>query len=355
MDIDSLLQPVSATSNCGDYLCYYHVYDQLKELRREDDARLSQGIWQIEPKRANWKEVIQLSCELLKTRSKDLQIAMWLTEALTVEKGFEGFNEGLKLIHSLCEKFWDEIYPSIDWENHSYSYRIAPFLFLADKISERIFLIPLTNPNDSIVYSLSDWIAARRNLQIKNYKGISLKTIEKQVATTPLQVFEKNLREVNEAIANINAIKSFLDEKCSEESLSFKSLMDSLEDIKRITGKVVDVRTQQQIKLAKLENTNISSNEIPSESNSEDSTQKKGPTLNQAYSALNEIAAFLEEKQPQSPASTLVKLACQIGKKSFQELLELNMQSGVSVLNTISELYRIFHKKSDKLGNSELE
>ena len=53
MDIESLLIPISTESNCGEYLCYDHVYDELKELRREDDIRLSQGVWQTDPKRAN--------------------------------------------------------------------------------------------------------------------------------------------------------------------------------------------------------------------------------------------------------------------------------------------------------------
>ena len=79
--------------------------------------------------------------------------------------------------------------------------------------------------------------------------------------------------------------------------------------------------------------------------------QQKEPTINQAYDAMAEIADFLEKKQPQSPASTLLRVASRIGKKSFQELLELNMQSGVSVLNTISELYRIFYKKDPKIQN----
>ena len=44
MDIESLLNPISEKDVCGENLCYDNVYDELKELRREDDLRLSQGI-----------------------------------------------------------------------------------------------------------------------------------------------------------------------------------------------------------------------------------------------------------------------------------------------------------------------
>ena len=44
MNIADFLNPISDAEPCGKYLCYDHVYDQIKELRREDDPQLSQGI-----------------------------------------------------------------------------------------------------------------------------------------------------------------------------------------------------------------------------------------------------------------------------------------------------------------------
>ena len=353
MDIESLLNPISAESNCGEYLCYDHIYDELKELRREDDIRLSQGVWQTEPKRANWPKLNKIGCELLQTKTKDLQISMWLMEAWIAERQFGGFIDGLKLVKGLSEKFWDEIYPAIDWENHSYDYRLAPFFFLSDKIPERIVLIPLTSTEDALIYSLSDWMDARRNLQIKNANGISLQVIGKQVAITSLETFQNIAAQVDESIQLLGELKAFLDEKCPQESPSFRQLLDYLEDIKRITAKNIELKEKQQARIVQKEQLEKAQNVQPAtdaemvlEDDSE--SQNKEPTIGQAYDALAEIAEFLEKKQPQSPASTLLKVARRIGKKSFQELLELNMQSGVSVLNTISELYSIFYRKEQE-------
>ena len=352
MDIESLLNPISAENSCGEYLCYDHVYDELKELRREDDLRLSQGIWQTEPKRANWSELNKVGCDLLKTKTKDLQIAMWLMESWIVERQFEGFIDGLKLVKGLSEKFWDEIYPAIDWENRSYSYRLAPFFFLSDKISEKIVLIPLTTIDDALIYSLADWMEARRNLQIKNLNGLSLKTISKQVAITSLETFKGIFDQVTESINLLTDLKNFLNEKCPQDSPSFHQLLEYLEDIRRITSKNIELKEKQQAQVQKVQVQQQSnqSNTAEAEMTLEDpnESQQKEPTINQAYAAMDEIAEFLEKKQPQSPSSTLLRVASEIGKKSFQELLELNMQSGVSVLNTISELYRIFYKKESE-------
>lgn len=353
MDIESLLKPISSESNCGEYLCYDHIYDELKELRREDDIRLSQGVWQTEPKRADWSQLNKLGCELLKTKTKDLQIAMWLMEAWIIERQFEGFIDGLKLVKGLSEKFWDEIYPAIDWENHSYDYRLAPFFFLSDKISEKIVLIPLTSTEGSLIYSLSDWMEARRNLQIKNTDGISIKTIGKQVAVTTLKTFKGIADQVEEAINLLKELRIFLDEKCGQDAPSFHQLTNYLEDIKRITLRNIELKEKQQAQAAqkvkvekRIPQPGTSDDEMTLEDDSD--TKNQEPTIGQAYDALSEIALFLEKKQPQSPSSALLKVAVMIGKKSFQELLELNMQSGVPVLNTISELYSIFYKKDSE-------
>ncbi|MDR1561124.1 MAG: type VI secretion system ImpA family N-terminal domain-containing protein, partial [Holosporaceae bacterium] len=141
--ISKFLVPISLDNECGEYLKYDYIYDQIKEHRREDDSRLSQGVWQIEPKKANWEEVKRICSELLITKTKDLQIAMWLLEAMTVLDGFQGLNQGILLISLLCERFWDNIYPQIDLENKSVSHRFPPFYFFADKIPERIVMIPL--------------------------------------------------------------------------------------------------------------------------------------------------------------------------------------------------------------------
>ncbi|MBE6447166.1 MAG: type VI secretion system protein TssA [Alphaproteobacteria bacterium] len=354
INIEDFLNPISENSMCGKNLRYEHVYDQIKEYRREDDPQLSQGIWQTDTKRANWTELHQLCAKLLKTETKDLQIAMWLTESLIVEQGFRGLNLGLQLVYSLCSKFWDEIFPSIDWENHNYDYRLSPFFFLADKMPDRIVLIPLTDNQNEIVYALSDWMMARRNLQIKNHKGLSLKEIGKQVAISSMKVFEDISVNVSESISKIRKIKQFLDDQGIPDVPSFQQLENILDDIQRITNKNIEIK-QKQIKTSSVktvpEISTQQETQILEESlNKTESSQGKQaeldePTVSQAYQALKEIAAFLEKKQPQSPAYTLVKIAHIIGEKSFQELLEINMSGGASVLTTISELYKIFNQK----------
>src|ERR1051325_2681596 len=93
-DLESPLSPISAESPSGESLRYEGTYDRIRAARREDDPRLSRGIYEAEPKRADWRPVEALAVEALATRTKDLQIAAWLTEAWTKLYGLAGAREG---------------------------------------------------------------------------------------------------------------------------------------------------------------------------------------------------------------------------------------------------------------------
>src|SRR4051794_30594593 len=113
LNMDALLLPLTAEQPAGTDLRYDPVYDQIRNLRREDDQTLPQGVWKSEQKRADWHAVELLCFDTLTGRSKDLQIAAWLMQALVRLYGFDGAAEGFRLIHGLCETFWEELHPRI--------------------------------------------------------------------------------------------------------------------------------------------------------------------------------------------------------------------------------------------------
>ena len=113
-DLAALLRPVSAERPSGESLRYEGTYDRIREARREDDPRLSRGIYETELKRADWASVEAACLEALATRTKDLQVAAWLLEAWLHRYGFAGVREGLRLLAGLCEIFWDDLHPRLD-------------------------------------------------------------------------------------------------------------------------------------------------------------------------------------------------------------------------------------------------
>src|SRR5262245_66011336 len=95
IDLELLLQPISRERPAGESLRYDSTYDRIQEARREDDQRLSQGIYQTGLKRADWEADEAICLEALEKRSKDLQSAGWLLEAWLHLKGFRGSAAGL--------------------------------------------------------------------------------------------------------------------------------------------------------------------------------------------------------------------------------------------------------------------
>src|SRR5262249_51198530 len=86
---------------------------EIREARRADDA-LAQGDWQRELKTAEWDRVFSLSRDALAQRTKDVQIAAWLTEAAVRTPGFARLRGGLKLVRGLHEKFWEALFPPVE-------------------------------------------------------------------------------------------------------------------------------------------------------------------------------------------------------------------------------------------------
>lgn len=360
VNIENFLQPIPNADNkentcaCGKYLKYDYIYDQIKECRREDDPHLTQGVWLIEPKKAAWSDVEKICASALKNKTKDLQIAVWWLEAKTAMCGFLGLNQGVAVLHALCKKYWDKIWPAIG-QNGNLNARLAPFYFFAEKVSEKILAIPLTCPQDGVssVFSLSDWITARHNLRLKSSSGISLKDFQKSAATTPIDFFNNVDNDANNVLKNLKSLEDFLNERCGSESPSFRLVYERINDIKQVNARNITERKKQldaeedrkKNAAAEDENWEEGSND-GKEKNPIDSDSKDVPTIEHAYSALNEIAAFLEKQQPQSPSSILIKIACAIGQKTFQELLDINSQNGAALIGTISELYGTLKRNS---------
>ncbi|MCX6632752.1 MAG: type VI secretion system ImpA family N-terminal domain-containing protein, partial [Candidatus Solibacter sp.] len=98
-----LLAPLPGNSPAGEDLRWDEAFTLIKEARRTDDPG---DLWPgSKQKVADWQEVRRLCTEALATRSKDLQLAAWLAEALVHDRGFEGMASGLGLIYALMDRY----------------------------------------------------------------------------------------------------------------------------------------------------------------------------------------------------------------------------------------------------------
>ncbi|MBP1712257.1 MAG: hypothetical protein H6Q43_89 [Deltaproteobacteria bacterium] len=158
IDLGALFSPIPGENPAGEDLRYTAVYDDLKEARRADDM-LERGDWQREIKASDWGKVIAIAVEALSKKSKDLQIAVWLTEALIHTEGFGGLAAGLTIMHGFLKDYWENLYPPV--EEDDLEFRAAPLQFLNDKLSPAIREIPLTDGKAGPGYSWLKWQESR--------------------------------------------------------------------------------------------------------------------------------------------------------------------------------------------------
>src|SRR5579871_5459432 len=152
---DDLLNPIAGSSPSGANLRYDPIYDKIKEARREG-SQPPPGMTEQDRKVADNNQVIRLTTDLLTTKTKDLQLAAWFTEASLKQRGYRGLNDGLALCCGLIDKFWETLYPEI--EDGDIESRGAPLGFIGTKLDLPLKLVPMV---EKLRYGLVDYQQAR--------------------------------------------------------------------------------------------------------------------------------------------------------------------------------------------------
>jgi type VI secretion system protein ImpA len=247
IDLVGILTPIADDNPAGEDLRYI-LYDEITEARRADDT-FERGDWQREIKSADWETVISLCSDALVNRTKDLQIAAWLTEALTIKEGFEGLLTGLKVLRGFLENFWESVYPQI--EDDDLDFRVGRLEFLNTSLWTRVKQIPLTDSNAKAGYSWLQWEESRR----AGYEGDAAKAetraelvaegkltaedFDAAVAVSSRAFYETLAVDVAKCNDEFKTLEQLSDEKFGNESPRLAELRKSLEDCSQLVSKIL--------------------------------------------------------------------------------------------------------------------
>ncbi|HXN49318.1 MAG TPA: type VI secretion system protein TssA [Bryobacteraceae bacterium] len=238
---EDILNPVPGDNPSGENLRYAPVYDQIKEARREDDD-VPQGDWQIAVKKADWVVVIKLAGDALATRSKDLQLAAWLTEAMLQREGFAGLEAGLGLLRGLIENFWDTVYPEL--EDGDAELRAVPLDWVGSRLDKPIKNVALTRGGlDWFKYKESRTVptedeaaASESRLQARTTAieegKLTPEAFDADFNTTPAASYETWESQLAGCLEAAGALKAAVEEKFTDYVPSFSELERTLEEVK---------------------------------------------------------------------------------------------------------------------------
>jgi type VI secretion system protein ImpA len=257
IEVGALLAPIPGANPAGENLRYTPAYDDIKEARRADDP-YDRGAWQRELKTADWEKVIALAVEALSGKTKDLQIAAWLTEGLTLTAGFDGLATGLKIITGLLRDLWDHVYPEV--EEGDLEFRAGPIEFLNEKLPFCIKQIPVTDGKTTPGYSWLTWQESRRvgyDKDLLDQWGnvdegkktardelmaegkITAEAFDAGVAKSSRSFYESLAESVAAARQEFEALDGLLDEKFGREAPRVAELKKALEECEQLISKLV--------------------------------------------------------------------------------------------------------------------
>jgi type VI secretion system protein ImpA len=253
---DDLLNPIPGDNPSGVYVRHdtkLLLYDKIKEARRQDDE-LAQGDWQHERKLADYPLEAKLAQEALATKTKDLQLAAWLTEAQLHTEGFAGLLQGLNLCSGLINGFWNTLYPPV--EDDDLELRAGPLDFLGTGLEIGLKTRPLTKAGyDWFKYKESRAVGYEEGKNDKERKARDEKIAEGKLAPeafdkafveTPKAFYFQAEKDLDGCLAALKSLDELCDGKFGNSGPGFGKLKSSLEEVRHSVHALLEKKRETE-------------------------------------------------------------------------------------------------------------
>ena len=335
LELDDLLAPISPDQPAGEDLSFSAEFDAIQEARRADDPTLDQGEWVTDIKYADWPTVARMCDELLRSRTKDLRVAAWYTEANAQLHGFSGLAAGLRAIAGLCEQHWDHVHPQDHDAGHEE--RIGNLGWLLSNAVQWVRTLPITQaPQGS--FGLGDFEAAHaRGSEGEPPEGQpGLDTLEAARRGTPHGFYSQLLAALPDCTAALEQLREAADARLGADGPSFTALFDQLEHLHRTVA-----RSAREAGLL-VEGTEAAEAAVAAEGAAEASPAPAGhggpiASRRQALAQLREVAEFFRRTEPHSPVAYLADKAASWGEMPLHVWLKRVIKDD-STLSQVEEL-----------------
>ena len=247
---DDLLTPIPGDNPAGVDLRDEQIWDVIKEARREEvDA--PQGEYARERKVADWVAVVRETSNALATRSKDLQLAVWLIEANYYREGFAGLAQAVRVTAQLLVKFWDGLHPML--EDGDAGFRISLLEFFNNPgraLYAAIRLAPITQSGITIFqFRESEDVGTEKPDDDYDKKQARKKKIDagkmsgEQFAeafnATPKAWYKQRAAEIASALAAIDALDKAGNEVFGRDAPGYAEFRRPIEEVQGIVRQLL--------------------------------------------------------------------------------------------------------------------
>ena len=300
---EQLLLPISNEQPAGVDLAFSPELDAITLARKFDDPTLDQGEWVADLKEADWDFVVRNCAGLLAGSSKDLRLAVWLTEAGTKRYHLRGMAEGLLVLAGLCEKFWDRgLFPEA--EDGDQEQRIGNLSWILSRIPTLLREVPLTaGPGGA--FSTIDFEAARRKASLgdtpKPQEGVKLSDMDAARRNNSAAFCASFAVDAQDCLEALRKLERVVDARLGNDSPAFSTAREAVEAMLRVMPA----------------NAGVAPTAVPAASGAPAADSAMAPampailagppgaiaTRAQAIEQLRAVAQFFRRSEPHSPVS----------------------------------------------------
>jgi type VI secretion system protein ImpA len=336
---EQLLLPISNEQPAGVDLAFSPELDAITLARKFDDPSLDQGEWVADLKEADWDFVVRSCAGLLAGSSKDLRLAVWLTEAGAKRYHLRGMAEGLLVLAGLCEKFWDRgLFPEA--EDGDQEQRIGNLSWILSRIPALLREVPITGgPGGS--FSSIDFDTARRKASLgdasRPQEGVKLSDMEAARRNNSAAFCASFAVDAQDCLEALRKLERVVDDRLGNDSPAFSSAREAVEAMLRVmpvsagaASTALPATTEASVAAADSAMTPA----VP--------VSPAGPpgainTRAQAIEQLRAVAQFFRRTEPHSPVSYFADKAADAANQDLHTWLRSVVKDSSSLAH-IEEL-----------------
>lgn len=321
---EQLLQPISDSAPAGASMAFSPELDAINLARKFDDPSLDQGEWRTELKEADWEFVVKRCTALLETKTKDLRLAVWLTEAAAKRHGLRALGEGFRLLAGLVEQFWElGLYPDAD--DGDFEQRIGNLSWILGRTPALLREIKAAG------YSQLDFDIARK--QPATAQGPKLADMEAARRNAPAAVRAGFTADAQYCMDALRALEQAADRRLGADSPGFAGARDAVDAMLHLLPPAAPAADSQEAKEDfYYEEPADSAAQVPV-------AAPPGAirTRGQAIAQLRAVAEFFRRTEPHSPVSYFADKAANAGEQDLHSWLRSVVKDGASLAH-IEEL-----------------
>jgi type VI secretion system protein ImpA len=320
MDIEEMLAPVSAARPCGEDLAFSSELDAIARARQADDPSLEQGAWVTTLKEADWKFVAAGCSRLLKSRSKDLRLAVWLAEASAKTAFLRGLGEALLVTAGLCQRYWDDLYPLAEEGDHEQ--RIGNLSWIAARVAQLAREIPVTEGASACC--LNDFAFARShggNAAPATPAGTAVADPDGARRKSSAAFYRRLLEDCAFCEGALNELERVIDARLGADGPGFTAARANLQDVAHFATPMATVAAAPEAPPAPAPTAAVDRAQalavgapappLAVAGGHVQSVQSRA----QALAQLREVAAFFRQSEPHSPVAYLADKAARWGEQ----------------------------------------